>query len=101
MMIKPAFASVVMGAVCFGFYKALYFLLKLLINPKRLSDSKVAVAPSDIAVLPAIAVGACVYFVVMVLIKGIRKNDILRLPFGSKIYRIVSKVGFLSARLEA
>ena len=90
-----------MGAVCLGFYQALYFLLKLIINPKRLSDSKIAVLPSDLAVLPAIAVGACVYFVVMVLTKGIKKNDILRLPFGSKIYSIVSKVGFLSTRLEA
>lgn len=93
MMIKPAFASLIMGVVCFGFYEMLYFLFKLFIAS--------SIVASDIAVLAAIAVGVGVYFAVMVLIRGVKKGDILRLPFGTKIFRLVSKVGFLASRLEA
>lgn len=91
MMIKPTFASVVMGVVCYFFFKLLNFLLSLFIRSE--------VIASDIAVIATVVVGVAVYFAVIIMIHGVRKRDIMQLPFGAKIYRFISKIGFLSGRL--
>lgn len=92
MMIKPAFASLIMGVVCMLFYKGVYFVLHLFIRQY--------VAASDITVIMSSALGAAIYFGVMILIGGATKKDIKRLPMGGKIYSIVVKVPVLRARLE-
>lgn len=91
MMIKPTFASAIMGIVCYLFFKTLNFLLSLFIHSK--------IVASDIAVLPSVVVGAVIYFAVIIMIHGVKKKDILQLPFGSKIYKVISKVSVLSTRL--
>lgn len=92
MMIKPAFASVIMGIICMLFYKGVYFVIHSVIHQY--------VVVSDITVIMAIALGGTVYFGVMILIGGVKKNDIQRLPMGGKIYRIAVRVPMLRARLE-
>lgn len=92
MMIKPAFASLIMGLFCFLFYNTLNALLSLMSINK--------IVRNDVCVLMAIGIGAFIYFAVMVLIKGVKKTDITRLPFGGKIYRMVAKVGVLRKKLE-
>lgn len=92
MMIRPAFASVIMGVICMFFYKGVYFVIHLAIRQY--------VIASDITVILSALFGAAIYFGVMVLIGGATKKDIKRLPMGGKIYSIVSKVPMLRARLE-
>ncbi len=92
-MIKPTFASLLMGGASLLFYKAADTLIKLIIHKVVISN--------DIAVFIAAGFGAGVYFCVMILIRGVTKNDIKRLPMGTKIYRIANKVPFLRVRLEA
>lgn len=98
MMIKPAFASAVMGVICFLFYTGLFKFAELIAKFKE--KSIVGIVVNDITVLAAIGLGAGIYFSVMVLIHGVTKSDIQRLPMGSKIYRVLIKVPPLKAALE-
>jgi hypothetical protein len=81
-----------MGIAAMLFYKAVNWL--------ALSAISSRVVANDIAVLPAAAFGACIYFAVMILIRGISKGDIMRLPFGSKVYKIVIKIPIFRKILE-
>lgn len=91
MMIKPTFAAVIMGVVCLLFYNVFDKLLLLAVHSKILVN--------DVTVLIAVAFGAAVYFGVMIMIHGVTKNDIVRLPMGTKIYRVAAKVPLLRAKL--
>lgn len=96
LLIKPAFASLIMGIICLlvynGFAKLLYLIL---------SNHLPYLVISDISVLLAVLVGIAVYFVIMIYIGGVKKNDITRLPFGTRICRVIANVHFLDARLQA
>ena len=50
---------------------------------------------SRFAVLPAIALGAVVYAVVVLLLKAVKKEDILMLPKGEKVAKILEKYSLI------
>ncbi len=75
LIIKPAVAAIIMGGCVFAIYSGLS-----------------AVMPgSRLVTLASIAIGALAYAVVLVLIKGIKKEDILNLPKGNRIAEIMTK----------
>lgn len=92
MLIKPTFASLIMGGACYLIFNLLNLIVSLFI--------KNVIVANDICVLITILAGVFIYFAIMVVIRGVKKNDIVRLPFGGKIYRMVTRVGFLRAKLE-
>jgi len=78
MIIKPVLASTIMGiAVRFSYGELL---------ARGLGQNKVTIA--------AIAVGGIVYSLVLLLIGGIKRNDLEFLPGGSKIAGLLNKLGF-------
>lgn len=91
MMIKPLFSSIIMGVSCYASYFVIDLILKLI--------TKKTIISSDIAVLFAVAVGIGVYFVVMILTNAVKRSDIMSLPMGSKIYRVLTKFEPLRKRL--
>lgn len=92
MMIKPIFASLVMGVACLATFKLFDLFFLLFIHSKTLS--------SDISIMIAVVVGIGVYFAVMVLTNAVKKSDITGLPMGSKMYRLICKVPALREKLE-
>lgn len=70
--ILPTICAAIMGAICFG----IYHLFKLFL-------------PDNIGCIIAICVGAVVYFVVMIVLKGCSKKELERIPF---IGRFLSKI---------
>ena len=91
-LIYPAFASMIMGIGSLLFYQGADWLFK-----KALSHSVVA---NDISVLLAAVFGAGIYFAVMVMIRGVTKNDIIQLPMGTKIYRVLIKIPLFKTILD-
>ena len=76
--VYPAVAAVIMGIVVF----VLQFVLALVIS-------------SAIATLSAIVVGICVYGISLLAIGGLTEAEILALPKGAKIARMLQKVHLL------
>ncbi len=75
MVIKPIVASVIMGATVLVVYNAINHILP---------DSR-------ITTLASIAIGAMVYAVAMVLVKCLKKEDVLNLPKGEKIAGVLER----------
>lgn len=73
--ILPAISSIVMGV-------AIYFIDKLFTKS----------GPNKILTFVSIIVGGAIYFVIMLLTKAIKKDEILMLPFGKKIYSILNRL---------
>lgn len=71
--LKTLFSSLGMGIVCYFTYQLnIYFGV-----------------PDRISTVLAIIFSIIIYFVIMFLLRGIPKEDILRLPYGNKIYKIL------------
>ena len=71
--IKPLAAAAVMGIACYALYYGIYFLI-----------------PSNaIACLISIAAGTVIYFAVMFFIGGIKREDVVLLPYGDKLARFL------------
>ncbi|MBR5614812.1 MAG: polysaccharide biosynthesis protein [Clostridia bacterium] len=79
MLVKPLTATVVMGATVILVYGALDKILPA----------------SRLVTIFSIGVGALVYAVALVLIKGIKKEDVLNMPKGAKIAEIMTKYRLL------
>lgn len=75
MVIKPIVASIIMGAAVV----AAYNLLDKIMPGSRL------------ATLAAIAIGAAAYALALILVRCLRKEDILNLPKGAKIAELMEK----------
>ena len=75
--IIPIISSAVMGLCTFGTYK----ISMLLIDNLRLS------------LVISILVAVIVYFVTLVLLKGVNEYDLALIPFGNKIYRVLKAIG--------
>ncbi|MBQ5867426.1 MAG: polysaccharide biosynthesis protein [Oscillospiraceae bacterium] len=75
-LLRPALPALVMGVVVFFCYQALVSVLGI-------DGSRVILAGVPIAV------GACVYFVCVVLMKSITREDCLLLPKGEKIAKLL------------
>lgn len=78
--IKPAIASSIMGITIALVYQLLYKVMTLVVK---------GYIANAIPTIAAIVLGAYVYFFVMVLIKGITKNDMEVLP--SKLRRVMPR----------
>lgn len=77
--LKPVLGSIVMAAGAFGSYHGLYLLLE----------------NNTIATLLAICIAVAVYGLVMLLMKGITEEDLLAMPGGGKMIRILRKCKLL------
>ena len=75
-LLRPAMPAVVMGVVVF-------FCYQLLVSIIGIDGSRVILAGVPIAL------GACVYFVCVVLMKSITREDCLLLPKGEKIAKLL------------
>lgn len=78
-LLKPLIGSAIMGIVCFMTYKGMFAFL----------DN------NTVATLIAICIAVIIYALVMLLIGGIREDDLLAMPMGRKLVRILKRCGFL------
>lgn len=58
-------------------------------------DQISSVWKSDLAVLPAVALGAVVYLLGILLLKALKKEDVLMLPKGEKVVKILEKCSLI------
>lgn len=77
--VKPGAAALVMGAAAYGVYKGLYLLLPM----------------NRVVLLVAIAVGATVYFVVLLRIGGVSEAELRAFPKGSMLVHYAKKFHLL------
>lgn len=91
----PVLGSAVMGVACWGIYSALYAPFA----PRH--STQINVAASDAALLVTVVAGVFIYFSVMVKIGGVTAEDIVRLPLGARLLRLLRKVPFLKKNLRA
>lgn len=75
-ILKPLFSATVMGAVAYIVHNILLM---------KIGNSK--------ATIIAILVGAITYGVMIIVTKTLNKEDIHRIPFGAKIYKMLLKLG--------
>ena len=76
--VKPLIASALMGAAAWAANGLLGRFL-----------------PSKLTTLIAIAIGAIIYVISLLLVHGISKDDILMLPKGEKIAKVLEKRGII------
>ena len=77
--VKPGAAALVMGAAAYGVYRGLYLLLPM----------------NRVVLLAAIAVGAAVYFVVLLRIGGVSEAELRAFPKGSMLVHYAKKFHLL------
>ena len=77
--ILPFVASLIMGGAAYGVYRLVYF-----IHPSM-----------RIAVIPAIIVAVPVYFVALLLVKGVNENELRSFPKGRLLVRVAKKLRLL------
>ena len=75
----PILASVLMGAAAFGVYHGIYYLCKINI----------------LALAVAIAVGAAIYFILIIRWKAISEEEMRSMPKGYVLIRIARKTGVM------
>ena len=80
LFVKPGFAAAVMGAAAFGIYHGLMLLLPV----------------SRVVLLVAIGVGVCVYAAVLLLIGGVKEEELLAFPKGRMLVALAKKIHLLS-----
>lgn len=78
-LFKPLIGSVVMGVICFAAYKALFAFLN----------------SNTIATIIAIFIAVIVYGLVMLLIGGIKEDDLKAMPMGGRLVRILKTYGLI------
>ena len=74
--IIPLISSSIMGLIVFAFYMIFSRII-----------------PYQAALFIDIALAVVVYFTALTLLKGINEYDLSLIPFGSKIYRVLRKIG--------
>ena len=78
-LVKPVLGSLVMGVVCYFAYKGLM----------KLSDI------NTLSTMLSIVVGAGIYGLVMLMIGGIKEDDLMAMPMGSKMVGICRQLHFM------
>ena len=73
-IVKPMFASVIMGSVCYGSYKVFDIVLG-----------------NTLSTLLSVVVSMAVYFLIMLAVKGITEEDMRIVPAGGKLIQICKK----------
>ncbi len=86
LLLKPAICSVIMGAAAFGANFAISFLLKDIIGSYIIRN--------DISVLFSAAIGGFLYLHLLLRLKVIKSNDILKLPLGYKLNIFLTKLRY-------
>ena len=81
LLVKPLLSGLVMGAVAFGVYTGLAGALG-----------------NTIALFCGIGIGAAVYFAMLLLLRGILAEDVLLLPKGEWILRILVKLRWMEEK---
>lgn len=76
-LIKPGFASIIMGMVCYVVYYITFFYT----------------ASNTLGVILAIAASIASYFAAMLFIGGLNKQDIALMPMGNTVIRYMQKMG--------
>ena len=76
-IIKPFFASLIMAVCSYGVY--------IVLN---------GIHPGKIASLVSILIAIIVYTFTLIVLKILTKEEILMMPYGSKIYGVFQKIGF-------
>ena len=90
--LRPFLAS----ALCGGSAMGVYLLLKLIIPAEIANIGRFSVS-AVISTVGGILVGAVVYVISLFLLKGFEKDDVLQLPKGEKILKILVKFHLLKA----
>jgi stage V sporulation protein B len=83
LILKPAVASVIMGGSAYVIYHVASLLLKNIINSGILLN--------DISVLFAVILGASIYLIILILLKTLNKNDLSKLPLGTKLIKYLMR----------
>lgn len=91
----PVFGSAVMGVACWGIYSALYAPFA----PRH--STQMNIAASDFSLLVTVVIGIFIYFSVMIKIGGVMPEDIVKMPMGSRLLRVLRKIPFLKKNLRA
>ena len=76
-LFKPLICAVGMGITSYGAYEAIFFLSR----------------SNTISVIFAITFGMIVYFLCMLMLKGIVRSDLNTFPMGNKLVRAMDKLG--------
>lgn len=86
----PGICALIMGAVCYGVYIGLYYLL-LLFAARFLPVRLLILIAMGVAILAAIAV----YFVLILKFHGVTEEELRNFPKGSALVRLAGKFGLL------
>ena len=92
-ILKPGISAITMGGLCLGFFTILFLIMNLI--------SKSYLLTNDLAVLFTIPFGAIIYFVMMIRMGCINTNDLKRLPKGTEIVELCTKIPFLRSPLNS
>ncbi len=85
-LVKPAFASALMGVGCYSAYHLIYLAL-----PKAASGG----LKNTIATLLAIVISMALYGIILLLIKGLTEEEIKMFPAGGKMLVYLKKYNFI------
>ena len=83
----PLICSAVMGGVVYG----LYFVLDLLLPFADASVLARTVA-TGLKLFPVIGIGAFVYFVLLLLLRGVTRKELLEFPKGATLLRVARRL---------
>ena len=83
---KPVLSAIVMGAAAFGVYRGIFALASLVLREYFANFA---------AVVPAIIVAIPVYFFVLIRLGSFTEEDILGLPKGTAMLRLLKKLRWL------
>ena len=75
----PFIASAVMGGAAWVIYSGLYILT----------------SSTVVSVVPAILAGACIYFVLLILLRGMTRQEMMALPKGHLLVKAAEKCGIM------
>jgi len=75
-VVKPVFSACIMGFVVFGLYKLL-----------------ITNFGNSISTVVSIIIGAIVYVLMLLVTKTLKKEDFYMIPYGTKIYKLLTKIG--------
>ncbi len=77
--LKPIFSSVIMGLICYITYNLTYYIF----------------SNNAFSLIISIIFGMIFYFIFMLIIKGIKKQDLENIPMGRTIYKKLSRFGII------
>lgn len=84
---RPVVASLIMGAVAFGAYHGIAYLLKMIMQSAYFINL--------IALMIAVGVGGLLYFILVIKLKAVKENDLKNLPKGHMVLKIAKKMRLL------